>query len=303
MRWLTLLLLVLVQCSSDPAADPIADRVCDPGKQTSCACPGGTQGAQSCNADGSGFNECQCETGGSSGSAGSGGLSGSGGSGGGLSGASGAAGSSATAGTAGTGGISGSAGEAGMAGASATAGVAGSGGIAGTGGSANQCGDGPLMPVEINEAQCSPLNGPDNLSANNAGMWCNALCGFDVFAFNCPNGAAPSSDCTTTAELGSSGVSVACCPQTHCHRYGSVPECDGTSTPTSVFCAYGAQIDMAGCVEQTTPGYYCCPLRLRIFGRVFDTAKVFQNRAIRPRDGKLRRKRERWKRKRWWKRN
>lgn len=308
MRWLTLLLLVLVQCSSDPAADPIADRVCDPGKQDACPCPGGTEGAQSCNADGSGFNECQCETGGVGGSAGSGGPNGgSGGSGGGLSGVSGTAGNSATAGTVGTGGtggISGSAGEAGMAGASGTAGVAGSGGIAGgAGGSANQCGDGPLMPVEINEAQCSPLNGPDNLSANNAGMWCNALCGFDVFAFNCPNGAAPSSDCTTTAELGSSGVSVACCPQTHCHRYGSVPECDGTSTPTSVFCAYGAQIDMAGCVEQTTPGYYCCPLRLRIFGRVFDTAKVFQNRAIRPRDGKLRRKRERWERKRWWKRN
>lgn len=256
MRWLTLLLLVLVQCSSDPAADPIADRVCDPGKQTSCACPGGTQGAQSCNADGSGFNECQCETGGSSGSAGSGGLSGSGGSGGGLSGASGAAGSSATAGTAGTGGISGSAGEAGMAGASGTAGVAGSGGIAGTGGSANQCGDGPIEPLGVTNSECAPLNGPSDLNANNSADICDTSCGFPQYAFSCGEGIAPMEGC----KMRSLTSFVSCCPKTMCREQQGANDCDPT-LPNLIYCYnYGATPENQACVQYpNNPAFFCCP--------------------------------------------
>jgi hypothetical protein len=33
---------------------------CVPGQQVSCACPGGTSGAQACNAAGNGYGECQC---------------------------------------------------------------------------------------------------------------------------------------------------------------------------------------------------------------------------------------------------
>ncbi|HIA01066.1 MAG TPA: hypothetical protein EYN66_04050 [Myxococcales bacterium] len=36
---------------------------CVPNQQIECACPGGVKGIQSCNADGSGFEPCQCETG------------------------------------------------------------------------------------------------------------------------------------------------------------------------------------------------------------------------------------------------
>lgn len=245
MRWLTLLLLVLVQCSSDPAADPTAERVCDPGKQDACPCPGGTEGAQSCNADGSGFNECQCETGGSSGSAGSGGLSGSGGSGGGLSGASGTAGSSATAGTAGTGGISGSTGEAGMAGASGTAGVAGSGGIAGTGGSANQCGDGPIEPLGVTNSECAPLNGPSDLNANNSADICDTSCGFPQYAFSCGEGIAPMDGC----KVRSLTSAVSCCPKTMCRKQQGANDCD-QSVPNLMFCYYyGATPENPSCVQ------------------------------------------------------
>ncbi|MEZ4293498.1 MAG: hypothetical protein R3B70_00865 [Polyangiaceae bacterium] len=37
---------------------------CVPGQQTACACPGGTQGSQACNAEGSGFLPCECGAGG-----------------------------------------------------------------------------------------------------------------------------------------------------------------------------------------------------------------------------------------------
>ena len=34
--------------------------VCAPGKQEACACPGGAQGAQKCNATGTGYGDCAC---------------------------------------------------------------------------------------------------------------------------------------------------------------------------------------------------------------------------------------------------
>lgn len=44
--------------------------VCAPGKTEACPCPGGAQGAQTCNAAGSGWQECQCgSTNGSGGNA------------------------------------------------------------------------------------------------------------------------------------------------------------------------------------------------------------------------------------------
>lgn len=68
----------------DPPDEP--DQVCVPGKQEACACIGGAQGAQICNANGTGFGPCGCPrpdtgTGGSGGSAGSGGDDSGGGSG------------------------------------------------------------------------------------------------------------------------------------------------------------------------------------------------------------------------------
>ena len=36
--------------------------VCTPGQQVECACPGGAQGAQACNEDGTGFEACACPT-------------------------------------------------------------------------------------------------------------------------------------------------------------------------------------------------------------------------------------------------
>lgn len=257
MRWLTLLLLVLVQCSSDPAVESTTERVCDPGKQDACPCPGGTEGAQSCNADGSGFNECQCETGGVGGSAGSGGPNGgSGGSGGGLSGASGTAGNSATAGTGGTGGISGSAGEAGMAGASGTAGVAGSGGIAGTGGSANQCGDGPIEPLGVTNSECAPLNGPSDLNANNSADICDTSCGFPQYAFSCGEGIAPMEGC----KMRSLTSFVSCCPKTMCREQQGANDCDPT-LPNLIYCYnYGATPENQACVQYpNNPAFFCCP--------------------------------------------
>jgi hypothetical protein len=35
--------------------------VCTPGQTMACACPGGTQGMQTCDDDGSGFGECECD--------------------------------------------------------------------------------------------------------------------------------------------------------------------------------------------------------------------------------------------------
>ena len=48
------LLLALVACSSDE--DPA--QVCAPGRQEACACPGGGQGAQVCNTEGTGYGAC-----------------------------------------------------------------------------------------------------------------------------------------------------------------------------------------------------------------------------------------------------
>lgn len=49
------------------------NEVCVPGKQEACACPGQKDGAQVCNAKGTGYNSCQCEMITSSTSMGSGG--------------------------------------------------------------------------------------------------------------------------------------------------------------------------------------------------------------------------------------
>lgn len=43
---------------------------CTPGQQIACACPGGTNGVQACNAEGSGFEKCACGGGGSGGTGG-----------------------------------------------------------------------------------------------------------------------------------------------------------------------------------------------------------------------------------------
>jgi hypothetical protein len=89
----------LAHCSS--SSD---DSVCEPGRQVSCACPGATQGVQSCLGDGSGYSTCKCDDAGADGSAGSGGggtggTGGSGGSGGAVAGAGGGGGSAADAST------------------------------------------------------------------------------------------------------------------------------------------------------------------------------------------------------------
>jgi hypothetical protein len=97
------------------AAVPVGcgdDEVCTPGAQVSCACGGGQEGAQSCNADGTALGECDCSnpSGPGSGAAGpgSGGSGpGSGGAGAGApgSGGTGASTSSANAGGQGAGGF------------------------------------------------------------------------------------------------------------------------------------------------------------------------------------------------------
>ena len=47
----------LAGCSDDA---PAAGGLCTPGKQEACACPGGAQGVQSCNASGNGYDACLC---------------------------------------------------------------------------------------------------------------------------------------------------------------------------------------------------------------------------------------------------
>ena len=47
------------------------DALCTPGAQVECACPAGAKGAQVCNAEGSAFDECDCEGVGPTGSGGS----------------------------------------------------------------------------------------------------------------------------------------------------------------------------------------------------------------------------------------
>lgn len=54
-----LTILGTVACgSSTPEAGPTT--ACLPGKQEACACPGGTQGAQVCAADGNSYGACSC---------------------------------------------------------------------------------------------------------------------------------------------------------------------------------------------------------------------------------------------------
>lgn len=57
--------LVLAGCggedgSCDTTAAMAQAAICEAGKTESCPCPGGTMGAQSCNADGSKWGECAC---------------------------------------------------------------------------------------------------------------------------------------------------------------------------------------------------------------------------------------------------
>lgn len=275
MRWLTLLLLVLVQCSSDPAVESTTERVCDPGKQDACPCPGGTEGAQSCNADGSGFNECQCETGGVGGSAGSGGPNGgSGGSDGGLSGASGTAGNSATAGTGGTGGMSGSAGE---------AGVGGTGGsvddchindsnentIIGDVGDSQYCCNEQYAPSNVGDLTCDPQNGPGDLLNNLASEICATCGGQNVFALQCfDETTAPFNDCVLVpwAVIGTSVTGVfACCPQTQCVQRESGPgvcQVQNMIGSSVVSCPYGIDKPAPECMHYPSnidPNQYCCP--------------------------------------------
>jgi hypothetical protein len=51
--------------SADVPSDSGSDEggVCVPGMQSSCACPGGIDGVQVCNGDGSGFDSCECPQG------------------------------------------------------------------------------------------------------------------------------------------------------------------------------------------------------------------------------------------------
>lgn len=56
MRALLVLAFVVLGCAGDPL--PLTN--CTAGVQTACACPGGSQGAQRCAADGSGYGACDC---------------------------------------------------------------------------------------------------------------------------------------------------------------------------------------------------------------------------------------------------
>src|ERR1700679_3143262 len=50
-------LVVAAGCKSSPL---VAPQVCAPGQQVVCACPGGAPGAQACNAEGTGYDGCEC---------------------------------------------------------------------------------------------------------------------------------------------------------------------------------------------------------------------------------------------------
>lgn len=58
--------LVVAGCGGKPdetvssATAEVRTPACVAGKQEACACPGGAKGAQSCKADGSGFDKCVC---------------------------------------------------------------------------------------------------------------------------------------------------------------------------------------------------------------------------------------------------
>lgn len=119
--------LVLLACggsSDDPAAN-----ACEPGRSLACPCPGAADGVQTCKADGSTWNACEC--GGGSGAGGSAG-SGQGGSAGSTQGGSSASGGSGAAGGSGGSGASGGNGGNGGTAGSASGGTS-SGGSAGAG--------------------------------------------------------------------------------------------------------------------------------------------------------------------------
>lgn len=99
------LALALQHCSSDDGDDT---KVCEAGRQVSCACLSGT-GVQVCRADGSGYGACQCGDAGTDASAGSGG-GGAAGSGGASGGASGGGSGGGSGGTVSSGGAAGDAG-------------------------------------------------------------------------------------------------------------------------------------------------------------------------------------------------
>ncbi|UQA58296.1 hypothetical protein [Polyangium aurulentum] len=131
--------------------------LCVPGQQVACACPGGAMGAQACNAEGNGYEPCQCETSGTGGGSGgmggnggsgggSGGMGGNGGSGGGSGGMGGNGGSGGTGGGMGGNGGSGGVGG-GMGGNGGSGGVGG--GMGGSGGMGGGGGSGGGMPGPI----------------------------------------------------------------------------------------------------------------------------------------------------------
>jgi cysteine-rich repeat protein len=51
---------VVVACGTSDSGASSGGAVCVPGAQTSCACPGGAQGVQVCNADGRSLGACEC---------------------------------------------------------------------------------------------------------------------------------------------------------------------------------------------------------------------------------------------------
>ncbi len=90
LRYVAFVLAVAMGCSSsdDPTfganatSSTASGGVCAPGQQIACACGGGVEGFQTCNADGSGYSMCSCGGSGGAGTGGSGGAStGAGGSG------------------------------------------------------------------------------------------------------------------------------------------------------------------------------------------------------------------------------
>src|SRR5262245_51437266 len=157
----SMLLLALTSCGgSSPSSKVDAGRdapmtACTPGQSIACVGPAGCAGGQVCKADGSGYEACDCGSGGRGGVGGSvGGASGGGGGpsagaggrggggaapagagGGGASGASGSGGTTAGGGGGGTSGTSGSGGNSAGAGRGGASGASGSGGTsAGAGG-------------------------------------------------------------------------------------------------------------------------------------------------------------------------
>jgi len=63
----TLTVLVGANACSNSDAPVASTMVCEPGRQTACACVGGVQGAQSCTSDGSGWAACACPDAGTTG--------------------------------------------------------------------------------------------------------------------------------------------------------------------------------------------------------------------------------------------